>query len=436
MVRTQVEAILAPRSHRHDRRSMSTTTYLRRAGPALGLGFILAFSSSVGQTYFISMFAGEIRAELNLTHGGFGVLYTGATLASAAALLWLGKLADRFDLSLLSTLTLAGLAGCALIMASVNSVAMLCVALFGLRLFGQGLLSHLTMTAMGRWFSTERGRALSVATLGFPAGEALFPILVALLLTLLTWREIWMGAALGVIVIMLPAVRWLGRLVRMRGLDEPEHNFSMEIAATQHSWTSAQVLRDPRFYALLPGLLAPPFIITGVLFHQVHLVEVKSWTLAMFAACYPLYAISATVVALGFGWLVDRHGAAFLLPFYLLPLAIGLALLGATDATYAAPGFMVLMGASAGGATIVLGALWPELYGTDHLGAIRSLSIALLVLSTAIAPGLMGWLIDHGYSLESQFFMLSAYVCACALAFAAMLPGLSTERPPPTPASP
>ena len=90
MVRTQVEAILAPRSHRHDRRSMSTTTYLRRAGPALGFGFLLAFSSSVGQTYVISMFAGEIRAELNLTHGGFGVLYTGATLASAAALLWLG----------------------------------------------------------------------------------------------------------------------------------------------------------------------------------------------------------------------------------------------------------------------------------------------------------------------------------------------------------
>jgi len=84
----------------------------------------------------------------------------------------------------------------------------------------------------------------------------------------------------------------------------------------------------------------------------------------------------------------------------------------------------------------VLGALWPELYGTDHLGAIRSLSIALLVLSTAIAPRLMGWLIDHGYSLESQFFMLSAYMFACALAFAAMLPGLSTERPPPTPTSP
>ena len=73
---------------------------------------------------------------------------------------------------------------------------------------------------------------------------------------------------------------------------------------------------------LLPGLLAPPFIITGVLFHQVHLVETKSWSLSEFAACYPLYAVSATIMSLMVGWMVDRFGAVHLLQFYLLPLAL------------------------------------------------------------------------------------------------------------------
>ena len=412
---------------------MKTGSFWRRAAPALGLGFLISFGSSGGQTYFISLFAGDIRADLNLTHGSFGASYTFATLVSGVALVWLGKLADRFDLPFLSVFSILGLSGCGMLMAGANSVIVLVLALFGLRLFGQGLLSHIAITAMGRWFSIERGRALSVATLGFPVGEALLPILVAFFLTLYTWRDIWMGTSVFIIIVMLPLLLWLGHLVRMRGLDRPQNNARVPKAPGRLSWTRAQVLRDPRFYGLLPGILAPPFIITGVLFHQIHLVETKSWTLSAFAACYPLYAISATAVALGAGWMVDRFGAASLLRFYLLPLALGLALLAVTDEIFAAAAFMILMGASGGGATVVLGALWPELYGTGHLGAIRSLSVALLVLSTAISPGLMGLLIDARLSLESQFAMMSIYVFACAIVFAVMSPSLLVERQPPAP---
>ena len=161
---------------------MKTGSFLRRAAPALGLGFLISFGSSGGQTYFISLFAGDIRADLNLTHGSFGASYTFATLVSGVALVWLGKLADRFDLPFLSVFSILGLSGCGMLMAGANSVIVLVLALFGLRLFGQGLLSHIAITAMGRWFSIERGRALSVATLGFPVGEALLPVLVAFFL--------------------------------------------------------------------------------------------------------------------------------------------------------------------------------------------------------------------------------------------------------------
>ncbi len=406
---------------------------MRAAAPALGFGFLISFGSSAGQTYFISLFAGEIRADLGLTHGGFGTLYTLATLASAAALVWLGKLTDRLDLPFLSVFSLLGLSGCAMLMAGANSVIVLIFALFGLRLFGQGLLSHIAITAMGRWFSVERGRALSVATLGFPVGEALLPVLAAFFLTLYTWRNIWVGASVCMIIMILPLLLWLGHLVRVRGLDRPRNNVQGSEVPGRLSWTRAQVLRDPRFYGLLPGLLAPPFIITGVLFHQIHLIDTKSWTLSAFAACYPLYAISATVIALGAGWMVDRSGAVSLLRFYLVPLAVGLALLAVTDEIFAAAAFMILMGATGGSATVVLGALWAELYGTDHLGAIRSLSVALLVLSTAISPGLMGLLIDARLGLNSQFAMLSIYVFACAIFFAVMSPSLLRERQPPAP---
>lgn len=51
--------------------------------PELTLGIFLIFSSSIGQTFFISLFSGEIRKEFNLSHGIFGIFYSGATLGSA-----------------------------------------------------------------------------------------------------------------------------------------------------------------------------------------------------------------------------------------------------------------------------------------------------------------------------------------------------------------
>ena len=405
---------------------------MRRAAPALSLGFILTLGSSFGQTFFISLFAEDIREAFGLTHGTLGGLYTSATLASAIVLLWLGKLTDRFDLSLTGALSLVGLSSCAMLMAGANSIIVLVIALFGLRLFGQGLMSHIAITAMGRWFSAERGRALSLAALGFPVGEALLPATAVFFLTLYTWHYVWLVASVSILVVMLPAFIWCSHRLNIRCLERPCNRIvSAAESSESPSWTRAQVLRDPWFYALLPGILAAPFIITGILFHQVHLVETKDWELQMFTSCYPLYAISATVVSLGAGPIIDRFSAVYLLRFYLVPLALGLALLASTDAVFAAPAFMLLMGASAGGATIMLGALWVELYGNKHLGAIRSLGVALIVLSTAIAPGVMGVLIDVGLNLNSQFGLLAVYLCLCVVVFTLMSPSFLVERRPP-----
>ena len=411
---------------------MNACRSLRRASSALFFGFLLAFSSNVGQTFFIAFFSGEIRNDLGLSHGKFGAIYSAATLGSAIAFLWLGKSTDKYDLPRLGAAALLGLSGCMIVMANAYSVFVLCLALFGMRLLGQALPGHIAITAMARWFSAERGRAISIATLGYPVGEALLPILVATFLTLMTWREIWTYASLIMLIILLPAMLWSSHLLRSCNLDQHHELLPEKKNRELKSWTRAQVLRDQRFYMLLPGLLAPPFIITGILFHQVHLLEMKSWLLSEFAACYPFYAISATIFTLVAGWMVDRFGAVYLLQFYLLPLGFGLALIGCIDEFLVAPVFMALIGASAGGATVLFGALWAEMYGTDNLGSIRSLSVTLQVFSTAVAPALIGALIDIGIRLETQLIVLSLYVFICTAGFGWMRRTLSIRQSPPS----
>lgn len=405
----------------------SERAFILRAAPALALGFVMALSSSAGQTFFISLFSGELRAELNLSHGDFGLLYSVATVASAFSLSWLGKLADRFTVTPLAIAMLVGIACASAGLAVARGALLLGLSLFALRLFGQGMMSHLALTAMGRWFSARRGRALSLASLGFPAGSAVLPITIAALSTVVEWRTFWFLVALFYALVLIPTIWGLGRRARRfeAGGDVADGPSLRDVV---EPWTRSEMLRDRRWYGIMLGVLAPPFVVTGVLFHQIHLIETKGWTLTTLAMSYPLFAGSSVAVSLTAGSLVDRFGAVRLLPVYLLPLAAGLFTLAAVDQAWSAPVFMVCFGCTSGAATIVLGALWPELYGTAHLGAIRSLIMSAVVISTALAPGSMGLLIDRGISLAAQCSFLALVAIGCSLLNALLQPAFAAER--------
>jgi MFS family permease len=190
------------------------------------------------------------------------------------------------------------------------------------------------------------------------------------------------------------------------------------------------VLKDPRFYAICPGLLAAPFIVTGLLFHQGWLVEVNAWTLSGFAALFPLFAGAAVAAGLLTGALADRYGSRRVLPAYLAPLGLALLLFSITDSLGVAALCMALVGVTAGGATVLFGTVWAELYGLAHLGAIRALAVSLMVFATALGPGAMGVLIDLGVGLDAQFQGLAVYVAACIAGLLWLQPRLIAKTPP------
>jgi hypothetical protein len=63
---------------------------------------------------------------------------------------------------------------------------------------------------------------------------------------------------------------------------------------------------------------------------------------------------------------------------------------------------MALIGLTQGGSVTLLGALWPELYGTRNLGAIKALATSAMVFATALGPGVTGMLIDAGINFPDQ----------------------------------
>ncbi|SFU41128.1 Predicted arabinose efflux permease, MFS family [Methylobacterium sp. 174MFSha1.1] len=358
----------------------------------LAAGFLLLFCGCFGQTFVVALSGGAIRRDFGLSDGAFGALYAGVTLASALALAGLGGLIDRWPaprvVSLAAGLLAAGAAGLALSPVLAPSLLVLAPSLFLLRFAGQGLMLQTAYTLMGRWFSAERGRAVSLAALGLNAGQACLPLGFVTVAALLGWRGAWLGIALLLVLVALPLARHLVRRERV-----PEATTG---SGPAEGATRAQALADPYLYGLLAAMLPPSFISNTIFFHQVHLAESRGWPPEMWAAAFPPYAVAAFLCLLLAGRLVDRYSALALLPLYLVPFGLACLILGGVSAPWAAFAFMLLYGVTDGISLTLFGALWPEVYGTRHLGAVRGAIVAIMVLGTALGPVLSGLLIDAG----------------------------------------
>jgi sugar phosphate permease len=401
---------------------MLSLSFLRAHGRLLGFGVLMTFCSSVGQTFFISLFSGEIRDAFALSDGAFGSLYSLGTLTSAAVLLWAGRLVDRLPLPVFAVAVLVLLGATCLLMGVAWSSVTLVVALFGLRLFGQGLASHSAVVAMGRYFEAQRGRAVSVATLGHTLGEAALPAIAVAALALADWRQVWSVTAL-ILFALTPLVLVLLKGQRARDAAYRQERQSRGAGSDR---PLGAALRDPGLWLRLPALLASPFIGTGLIFHQVHLAATKGWPLTLMAGAFTVFAAASLTTLLLTGPLVDRFGAKRLVPAILVPLALGCAILAAGDAPIVATLFMGLLGVTTGSSAVLLGALWAELYGVTHLGAIRAFATSAMVFSTGLAPAFMGVLIDRGFAMESIAFGSALY---CLLASILALFATQAGRP-------
>jgi len=374
---------------------------------------LLTFSSLPGQTIFIAQFNPALRGEFDLSHGQFGLIYTLATLGSSVLLAAIGGLTDRFPIHRLVPVALGGLALTGVAMANVPHVAVLVLILFGLRFFGQGLTSLIAMTSMARWFNRYRGRALALAQLGFPAGESALPILITLSIAAIGWRQSWLLAAVILIAVMLPLVLLLwrhapdGRRAKKSGATNPDGR--EQAKTTGARWTRGQVMRDPLFLLAIPGFLGPPAIGTLFIFHQAHLSTVKGWDPAVFAAFFPVLSGFSVLFAVVSGILIDRRGAWRIVPLILIPEGLGCLVIGSFDSFWTIPLFFALFGATNGMSSPVVGALWTELYGNAHIGAVRALATSMFVFASAVGPGIAGMLIDGGVELGPQAFAYAAF---------------------------
>lgn len=391
----------------------SEHTFLNRGRYLLLFGFLAVFMGNFGQSFYLGSYGGAIQQSLGLSASGYGLIYSIATLMAGTLLMVVGGYIDRLPLLRFTLLVAAGLFLASLVFLFADNVAVLLLAFFLVRLCGQGLFPHTGITTMARCFDSNRGKAISIAASGVPAGEIVLPLLAAWLISAVGWQRSWLLVTLLIPLVFVPLAIWLLGRASADGYDltPAEHTRSGQDVSGRR-----EVLRDTNFWRVVPATLTAPFVVTGVFIHQAYFMSEKGWSPQLFAISFVAYGIVHWLSSLVSGALVDRLTAVRLLPYYNLPIVLAMLLVALAEGPVVPVMTLALLGVAIGFGGPVNGALWAEVYGTAKLGSIRSMTVSFTVWATSVSPILFGVLIDQGVRVET--------LTAC-LAFAVLLASLS-----------
>lgn len=367
----------------------------------LAFGLLLTFFSSFGQTFLLSLYVPSIEELLGISNTEFGTIYAVATIGSALTLPWIGGYFDKINTTWYTLMVIGGLMLALLLLSFSYHVIFVVLGFYGLRLFGQGLMTHTSVSGMARYFGVDRGKAIGAASLGHPAGEATLPILITLLMGVIGWRGALQISALTCAVVVAPLALFLLsrskiriRAYRMQNHAAREGKRKVEVR---------KILRDRRFWIITPVIFMIGFTNTAIFFFQLKLGEAKGWSPEWVAGSLSAFALAGALGMTGIGSLVDRFSARRLFPFYMIPYLLGLLALVLFDHRLVYPVALILIGIGHGTGRTIKDAMLAEIYGSDIIGQIRSLFITVMVVSTALGPILFGILLDQNVSYSIIF---------------------------------
>lgn len=378
---------------------MNYIPFIKANSKLLSFGLLMTSLSGYGQTYLLALYVPFLIEEFSLQNAQISVYYMVATIASALILPQLGRLIDTVRLkpyTLVSTLIFII---SMVAMSYVQHWIVIVLAFFGLRIAGQGLFSHISMTSMSKYFDKGRGKAISLASLGHPFGQAILPVMVVGIIGLVGWRASLLVNA-GLVMISVPLFLYFfideDKLVVHESTGKNRNDLLEKIS----SW---EIMRSKAFLLLAPNMFVLSFTITGLFFYQFAIADFKDWSLNWMAVGLTFYAIAGSVAILFAGPLIDKYTARRFFPFYLIPFLVAIVFIWVFPQSWVIFPYMIFMGVSAGLGNAIMSALQVELFGATYIGKVRSLFASIMVLSSAVGPAVYGIVVDAGFSFDVVF---------------------------------
>jgi predicted MFS family arabinose efflux permease len=311
-----------------------------------------------------------------------------------------GRLIDRYGIRWVVGPAIAlfslSLACLALFATSPLSFVIL-YAVMGVAAAGQTPLPY--AKAISAWFDGRRGLALGIAMAGVGAGAALVPQYAQYLVALKGWRMAYLGLALLVFVVAMPAVLFLVRMPSRADVLSGVHHEGM---------TAAEALRSPMFWSLAAAFFAVAAATNGTIAHLVPILTDQGINASVAASSLALAGLALIAGRLIAGFCLDRVFAPYVAAiFFVLPLG-GLSLLYASSDQVAASIAVVMIGLGLGAEVDLIAFLLTRYLGQRSFGEIYGYLFAIFVLGSGAGPYAMGISFDRTGSYRPCLLLFMA----------------------------
>jgi MFS family permease len=407
-----------------------------------------------GQTVGVSAFTDHLIQATGLSRLHLSNTYLLGTVTSGLLLPWGGRMLDRYGARrvamLASTLLAATLVylafsdrlghGVTEALAIPGWFAMSAILVVGftlLRFSGQGMLTMVSRTMLGKWFDRRRGFAAGTSGVFVSFTFAAAPLVLSTLVRTTDWRSAWLVLA-GVVGLGMGLIAWAFYRdnpeecgLRMDGEPAPaprsEGTSQPKRPATEsesHDSTRGQALRTGGFWAVTLALSSHGLIITGITFHIVDLGAESGLSESRAVSIFLPMAVLSTSIGYVVGIASDRMRILALLVAMMGALAVALLSVAHLGVPWLYWSSVAGLGAAGGFFGPMSTVALPRFFGRTHLGAISGVQMMCMVVSSALGPTILAASRQWFDSYEPALYACCALPAAViVLAMAAREPG-------------
>ncbi|MDX2431328.1 MAG: MFS transporter [Bacteroides sp.] len=407
----------------------------------LAAGTIGILMSIPGQTMGVSAFTENLLKDLDLDRNNLSLAYLIGTLISGLLITKAGKLYDRYGARVMAFASGVLLGIVLLYLTRVDMIAMwlgkiglnspvlitfilLAIGFFGIRFFGQGMMTMVSRNMVMKWFNKRRGMANAVLGIFTALGFAIAPQILNQVIERLEWRGAWVflailvGLIFALFVLVIfrdnpedcglePDGKWKSRRKKNRPPSLPEKDFTLKEAH-----------RTLAFWVFTLGLGLSALYISGLTFHIVSVFETSGMSKEMGLGIFVPTSIIAVLLQFGASNASDYMRLKYLLILFavgMLITTVGLISLGGMMVSY----WLIIIGNGIvwGLYSVLIGVTWPRFYGLKNLGAISGSSLSFTVIGSALGPYMFSLSLEWTGSYD-----LVGWIC---LAIAVLLFGLA-----------
>ena len=412
----------------------------------LAASFLSVFFSAPGQTYFTSVFIESYVKEFGWSRSALSSMYSAATILSGTLLFFVGRLADKYGQKkiLLIAITLIGFSS--FWTSNVTMLWMIFVGFFVGRITGQGTMTMIPAIVLPGWFHKRRALAFSLMAMGGAAGSAIVPPFNAYLINLIGWRMTWRVWMLIMWLVLLPIMVVFFRNkpedVGLSIEDEQKQRakkdsfinrifskttpgVSKKSIHAEVNFDARQAVRTSAFWGTVFVQMLFPMIGTGLTFHFVSVMTQRGVDEVRTPFLLSIIAVTTLISSLLNGFIFTKISAKTGSVLIAINMSAAVIIVLAVNSFPAAVFYALIQGYGNGMMAVWGGIVWPEYFGTRHLGSIRGLATTCMVIASALGPLPLGLSFDYfGRHEQALYFFL-------AMSLTGIVVALLCKRPKP-----